>query len=1000
MPLTLITGPANSAKAGVVLRAFREELARASSGRVPEPVLVVPTAADVEPYQRELAASGAVFGGEVLTFGRLIADIGARTGYTARPLGRVARGRIVRAAVADASLGPLAVPATSPGFAPAAGRLFDELQRSLVTPERFTRAIRAWAAAAGSGGVPVDRDGPRRYADDLAALYRAYHARLARLGRVDAEGHTWGVLSALRADPGAWGGRAIYFYGFDDLTPAQLDAVETLVRAAGVEVTVAVAYEPGRAAFAGRAATVEGLRPLADRVQHQLERAEHYAEHSRAALHHLERGLFETPDRLEDPAGAVRLLEAGGERAEAELVGAEVLELLRGGVAAGDVAVLVRAAESAPLIEQVLRSYGVPVSRETTQRLAATRLGAGLLAFLRSGLEEGTAADLVSWLRTPGKLPDADADADAGAVDELEALIRRRELGTAAQARDQWERRHGTLRELDALRAAMAPGHAEALLEVLGAELEAIWTAPHRRRAQVLDPGDEGDARVAAELRSALAELKSLAAVDPALAGTPAEIGQALADVEVRTSGTPGGVVLSDPLAVRARRFRAVFVCGLQDAEFPRRGTADPFLSDADRRELARASGIVLPLHEDALDAERHLFYAAVSRAQEVVFCSYRSSDEEGEPQVASPFVADLCALFDASLVRKRGRRLLADVTWPPAQAPTQLELRRAIARTTPGPEPAALAAPQAHEVLARLAARDCEPAAQLEAFAACGVRWLVESLLRPRRIEPDSEPMKRGSLAHKVLEQTLRGLRERTGSARLTPESRAEAERELAAVIAELARSAGGARARAGLRALGADLRRWLAHECECGPAMEPELLEWSFGGEDDQAPAADLGDGLRIRGRVDRVDVAGGTALVRDYKNSKGFAGARWVEDGRMQAALYALAVGAHLGLAPGGALYQPLSGEDIRARGFVAAGTPAAEGAGSVANDVIEPEQLAAVLEAIRELAAGTARDLRAGRIAPCAERCTPRGCAYPAICRAGDRRPADAPGAETS
>src|SRR4051812_7047691 len=104
MPLTLVTGPANAAKAGFVLGAFREALERASSARLgtPEPLLVVPTAADVEPYQRELVASGTVFGGEVVTFGRLIRLIALRAGYGARPLGRVAQERVVRAVVADA----------------------------------------------------------------------------------------------------------------------------------------------------------------------------------------------------------------------------------------------------------------------------------------------------------------------------------------------------------------------------------------------------------------------------------------------------------------------------------------------------------------------------------------------------------------------------------------------------------------------------------------------------------------------------------------------------------------------------------------------------------------------------------------------------------------------------------------------------------------------------------------------------------------------------------
>jgi hypothetical protein len=56
VPLTLITGPANAAKAGAILDRFK-------AATPLEPLLVVPTSADVEHYGRELATSGAVFGG-------------------------------------------------------------------------------------------------------------------------------------------------------------------------------------------------------------------------------------------------------------------------------------------------------------------------------------------------------------------------------------------------------------------------------------------------------------------------------------------------------------------------------------------------------------------------------------------------------------------------------------------------------------------------------------------------------------------------------------------------------------------------------------------------------------------------------------------------------------------------------------------------------------------------------------------------------------------------
>src|SRR5262249_21166657 len=154
------------------------------------------------------------------------------------------------------------------------------------------------------------------------------------------------------------------------------------------------------------------------------------------------------------------------------------------------------------------------------------------------------------------------------------------------------------------------------------------------------------------------------------------------------------------------------------------------------------------------------------------LFLSFRSSDEEGDPQQPSPFLDDVRALFTDELWTGRGRRLLAEVTWPPAEAPTPHELRRSRAALHEQPDPEPLAAPRSEAVLAALAARDRESARGLEAFAACGVRWLVEQLLKPDAVDPDPEAMRRGSLVHAVLERTLRGLRERTGSARIAPET------------------------------------------------------------------------------------------------------------------------------------------------------------------------------------------------------------------------------------
>ena len=276
--------------------------------------------------------------------------------------------------------------------------------------------------------------------------------------------------------------------------------------------------------------------------------------------------------------------------------------------------------------------------------------------------------------------------------------------------------------------------------------------------------------------------------------------------------------------------------------------------------------------------------------------------------------------------------------------------------------------------MLALLAARDRESARGLETFAGCPVKWMIEHVLRPQAVDPDPEPMKRGSLGHAVLERTLRGLKERTGSGRLAPETLDEALNELRTAIRELSAAARTVAGRAAARALEVDLDRYIRHEAANGAGYEPTQLEWSF---DDF-----MIDGVAVSGRVDRVDTRGTSAIVRDYKGRTVHAGARWAEDGKIQAALYALAVRERFGVQIAGALYQPIGTADQRPRGIVRDDIPGRYVNGDVGDD----EQLEARLMESRAIAAQAAADLRAGRITPCPDRCAYNGgCAHPGICR---------------
>ena len=185
VPLTLILGPANSAKAGEVLGAFAAASNRGA-------ILVVPTAPDADHYSRELADGGAVLG-SVLTFSGLAFEIAARAGYSARRLTKLQRDRVLDRALDGIDLHAIRDAAGTKGFATAAGELIAELERSLVTPERFTAAMASWVAE------DQRRSG---YACDVAAIYAAYASRLQALGRVDGELHAWRALDVLRAASG------------------------------------------------------------------------------------------------------------------------------------------------------------------------------------------------------------------------------------------------------------------------------------------------------------------------------------------------------------------------------------------------------------------------------------------------------------------------------------------------------------------------------------------------------------------------------------------------------------------------------------------------------------------------------------------------------------------------------------------------------------------------------------------------------------------------------
>ncbi len=1015
MGIELITGPAHAGKARAVLDVLREHHAR---GR--RALLVVPTRRDAERFARELADADLEPSTRVVRFDGLLAEAIRRAGSAEPALGALARERLLVALAARARGATRAGgsrPAGGSGPAWAGGRgltralgtFVGELRVGRVSPARLCEALAAWVA---------EEPPARARAERLGALYADYDRALRELARSDPEQRAIGALDALRRTPARWGGTPVALYGFDDFTPLQLDAIETLGAVVDADVAVAFAFERGRIAFAGRARTFQTLLALAAAHRELGPRAAHYAPQPRAALAHLERNLFESAPAAPAPAqGAVRLLEGGGERAELELVAEEIAALLARGFAAEEIAVVHRAPASiAELLDEIFAARGIPHALRRRVRFADTALGGALLGVLHAACEPDAELEhLLRWLRVAGGCDDGDPgdalcgpydasdpggahddDADPrdaldmlGIADALEARARRAGVATVKEALALWDAAWpaAPLRVLTELRAAAVASSA-ALVDRTTRELARL--ASQSSLPEISDR----EAQALQAARAALGELVELAR-SPPTGAVPALVADAAAlistlrglELSLESPAASDGetVAVLDPLELRARGVRALFVCGLQEGVFPAPPRAQPLLAEEERRQLVESSGLLALADQtagtDPLAGERYLFYAAVTRPRELLALSWHAADDDGLPRSRSLFVDDVCDLFACDL---HGARL-----------------ERALGEVGEGGEgsrrPAPLISPLRDErVLEELGGRRLWSASALEAWAGCPVRWFVERLLGARDLEPEAEPLARGALAHAALRDVLEGLRRETGSARLRPAVLQRCRELLRAALAEHEHehplSVAPERVPGARRRLQADLERYLEHAAERESTLEPTHLELSFGfaEEPDGLPALALDEGIAVRGRIDRVDVdpASGAAVVYDYKGARAPDGARWARERSFQVPLYMRALqdtGTHVV----GGFYQPLSGRDLRARGAVEAGGVEAGGVEleCVRGDAYEPDELRVLLQEALEQARAAAVEARAGRLEPRAATCGfgESGCMYPEICR---------------
>ena len=618
-----------------------------------------------------------------LTFARLCARSRRRPGVARRGRsGAVARERVVRPRCARRAL----------ARSPRSGRLARLRRRrrravrgAPALARRRPRASRARCATGRAAGARrrTPRSSPRSTRPTTGGWSGSGARRRGGLRRA--------ALDALRAAPGRVG-RAGRCSCTASTTSRRCSSTRwRRCPARRAEVCVSLTYEPGRAAFAGprgdgRAAEAAGRAPRA----RLPDRSEHYAPAARAALHHLER----RPVRARAPPACRPTARCGCSRRAASArrpswSAAEVLELMREGVAPEDIAVLVRGGAGAGRGARAgagrLRRAGQRSTARVAARPHAARRGRARRRPRRA--PGGTAADVLTWLRTPGQLADAGRRRRArGACAPRGAHAPRAEAPAARAAPRSLSRSTRSPRR--------PPPGPEAFLDALVAEADAIWTAPHRRAAAVLGP-DEA-ARRARGRRAALGRRASCARSPPRTRRWrrgPRNVLEALGAVAVREPAVAGRACWS-PTRWRSARAASAPSSSAGSRTATSRAIPCPSRSSTTptRRALARATGLVLPPPRGRARARALPALRGASRARRRCCSSPSARPTRRATRLQpSPFVDDVRALFTDELWEQRGRRLLAEVTWPPrdgADAARAAPGARGRASSVPDPPP------------------------------------------------------------------------------------------------------------------------------------------------------------------------------------------------------------------------------------------------------------------------------------------------------------------------
>ena len=670
--MKLLIGPSNSGKTSQVISL----LAAALGQRQSHPLLIVPSErAAGETKQRlneAVKASALELPRQVVTtFPAFYRTVLQHANHYADLILEIERYRLLRRVVGELNeageLEYFKLIADKPGLISALAEFIDELWRSGTTPDDFALIAKA-------------RNGKDR---DIARIFAAYSNELTAAEQTEPEGAGVLALGALeeiaartegsQAEKAAMPFSLVAADGFNFYNAVQVKLLSRL-SALGVEVVATLTYEenraihiwqgPTRARLAAHATDVVtcGAAPASviDLAATRLMRDEETGKESSDNNSHLDSykeviDIISAPDRLTEVRAVAR--EIG------RLVREERINL-------DEVAVICRSLHPYTAhLERVFDEYSIPLRCDRSAPLAENPL---IIAILRLLNQSEVSFQRRSWLDCL-RSPYFDFSFAELAEDSINMLDRLSLDENVIRGCDQWReaviatgervRRRDEIDEIDEEPATARKERYSRLCENLDGLFEALTFAPASTRRDYARAINELLEKIKAKERLAVSEMskRDRVAFDTFLklvttlsesrydrrgevgwSDFLSEIDNAVASTTFESPAQDGPAVVAQEIHnLRPRRYRAVFIMGMIEGEFPIRATERSPYTLFEREEL-RGAGI--DLTESTADAGADLaqFYRAMSMATDRLALSFPRTDLAGGELLPSYLVDEV----------------------------------------------------------------------------------------------------------------------------------------------------------------------------------------------------------------------------------------------------------------------------------------------------------------------------------------------------------------------